>query len=180
MMRVFWMCTVGMGLVLSGCTIKEVTVAEETESLSQFWTVDSVITLEANQMQLSEEYWVQRYSVPETNTLFEDWTAIDGTLTTYEYHVDLSANTFTVDIYMNESLEASGEGVFEGEQWDWTYLEYGYQQPDGVSVVTIANLTDSSIVYERVGYGMNGGADWTMDEVMTLVDETEWRDSLPE
>ena len=40
---------------------------------------------------------------------YEDWTAVDGTVSTYEYTVDLSENTFTVDIYMNEEFEASGE-----------------------------------------------------------------------
>lgn len=162
----------------TGCTVK----VEEVyvEPLSGFWKADSVITLEANQLQLTEEYWVQRYTVPDTNTLFEDWTAIDGTVSTYEYAVDLTEKTFVVNIYMNEELDATGEGLFEGEQWDWTYLEYGFTQPDGVSVVTVADISEESIVYSRVGYGMSGGADWTVDEVLSPSSEDDWQDTLPQ
>lgn len=171
--------------VSTGCTVKVEDV--EVETLSQFWKADTTITIESNQMQLNEEYWVQRYTVPDTNTLFEDWVAIDGTLTTYEFSVDLSEQTFTVDIYMNEELDASGEGVFESEggydpadPWNWSYLEYGFTQSDGVSVVTVANIAEDSIEYSRVGYGMAGGADWTVDDVLTGLDEGAWRETLPE
>ncbi len=178
--------TLVMASVLStGCTVKVEDV--EVETLSQFWKADTTITIESNQMQLNEEYWVQRYTVPDTNTLFEEWVAIDGTLTTYEYSVDLSEQTFTVDIYMNGDLDATGEGVFESEggydpadPWNWSYLEYGFTQSDGVSVVTVANISDDSIEYSRVGYGMSGGADWTVDDLLTGLDEDTWRETLPE
>ena len=153
---------VGIAFQIS-CTVKESPV--EDPSINQFWKSSTVITIESNQFQLNEEYWVHRYSVPDTGMFYEDWTAIDGTVSTYEYTVDLSGNTLAVDIYMNEEFEASGEGTFEGENWDWTGLEYGFIQSDGVSVVTVAQFSSDSILYERVGYGMGGGAEWTVDEV---------------
>ena len=79
---------------------------------------------------------------------------------------------------MNQELDASGEGTFEGDRWDWTSLEYGFQS-DGVSVVTVAQFSNDSILYERVGYGMGGGADWTVDEVLSPLDESEWVNTLP-
>ena len=177
--RVMMVCgLVGLVGFDTGCTVKVEDVY--VEPLSGFWKADSVITLEANQMQLTEEYWVQRYTVPDTNSLFEDWTAIDGTVSTYEYTVNLVEQTFVVNIYMNEELDATGEGVFEGEQWEWTYLEYGFTQPDGVSVVTVADISEDSIVYSRVGYGMSGGADWTVDEVLSPSTESDWQETLPE
>ena len=99
---------VGLALQLS-CTVKVDPVEESP--INGFWKSNTVITIESNQFQLNEEYWVHRYSVPDTNMFYEDWTAIDGTVSTYEYTVDLSENTFTVDIYMNEEFEASGEGT---------------------------------------------------------------------
>jgi hypothetical protein len=161
----------------SACTVKVENV--EIDPINEYWKSDTVITIESNQMQLTDEYWVHRYSVPETNMLYEDWTAVDGTVSTYEFAVNLSENTFTIDIYMNEELDASGEGAFEGERWDWTGLEYGFLQPDGVNVVTVAQIEADSILYERVGYGMSGGADWTVDEVLTPLSEAEWTETFP-
>ena len=159
------------------CTVKDNPV--QTDPLNQFWKSNTIITIESNQFQLNEEYWVHRYSEPDTNMLYEDWTAVDGTVSTYEYTVDLSENTFVVDIYMNEEFEATGEGIFEGDRWDWTSLEYGFLQSDGVSVVTVAQFSAESILYERVGYGMGGGAEWTVDEVLSTIDESTWSDSFP-
>ena len=166
----------GITLQLS-CTVKVDPVKDAP--INEFWKSNTVITIESNQFQLNEEYWVHRYSVPDTNMFYEDWTAIDGTVSSYEYTVDLSENTFTVDIYMNEQFEASGEGVFEGERWDWTSLEYGFLQSDGVSVVTVAQFSDDSILYERVGYGMGGGAEWTVDEMLSPLDDTAWAETFP-
>lgn len=159
------------------CTDKEEAVDENV--INQFWKSDTTITIESFQTQLTEEYWVHRYSVPDTLMVYEDWTALDGTVSTYEYTVDLSENTFNVDIFLNQELDASGEGTFEGEQWDWTSLEYGFIQSDGVSVVTVAQFSEDAILYERVGYGMSGGADWTVDEVLSPMDETEWKNTIP-
>lgn len=164
-------------LASSACTVKVEDVA--VDPINQFWKSDTTITIESNQFELNEEYWVHRYSVPDTNMLYEDWTAIDGTVSTYEHSVDLSNNTFTVEIYMNEELEATGEGTFQGERWEWTGLEYGFVQPDGVSVVTVADISDDGILYERVGYGMGGGAEWTVDEIMTPMDEADWTATFP-
>ena len=167
----------GMVVLQTACTVKEEPVEEDV--INQFWKSDTTITIESFQTQLTEEYWVHRYSVPDTRMIYEHWTAVDGTLTTYEYMVDLSENTFTVDIYMNQELDASGEGTFEGDRWDWASLEYGFLQSDGVSVVTVAQFSNGSILYERVGYGMGGGADWTVDEILSPLDETEWTNTLP-
>ena len=166
-----------MLVIQTSCTVKVKPVEEDV--INQFWKSDTTITIESFQTQLTEEYWVHRYSVPDTQMVYEDWTAIDGTLSTYEYTVDLSEKTFTVDIYMNQELDASGEGTFEGDRWDWTSLEYGFLQSDGVSVVTVAQFSNDSILYERVGYGMGGGADWTVDEVLSPLDETAWTNTLP-
>ena len=166
-----------MVVIQTACTVKVEPVEEDV--INQFWKSDTTITIESFQTQFTEEYWVHRYSVPDTRMIYEDWTAIDGTLSTYEYKVDLSENTFTVDIYMNQELDASGEGTFEGDRWDWTSLEYGFLQSDGVSVVTVAQFSNDSILYERVGYGMGGGADWTVDEVLSPLNETEWTNTLP-
>ena len=166
-----------MVVIQTACTVKVEPVEEDV--INQFWKSDTTITIESFQTQFTEEYWVHRYSVPDTRMIYEDWMAIDGTLSTYEYKVDLSENTFTVDIYMNQELDASGEGTFEGDRWDWTSLEYGFLQSDGVSVVTVAQFSNDSILYERVGYGMGGGADWTVDEVLSPLNETEWTNTLP-
>ena len=159
------------------CTVK--TDPVETSTINQFWKSETTITIESFQSQFNEDYWVHRYSVPDTSIIFEDWTAIDGTVSTYEYTVDLSAKTFTVDVYMNQELDATGDGVFEGDGWDWTSLEYGFTQSDGVSVVTVAQFSPDSMLYERVGYGMGGGAEWTMDEVLTPLDEATWSETIP-
>ena len=161
----------------TSCTLKVESVQDDP--VNQFWKSNTTITIESNQFQLNEEYWVHRYSVPETNMFYEDWTAIDGTVSTYEYTVDLTENSLTVDIYMNEEFESSGEGTFEGENWDWSSLEYGFLQPDGVSVVTVAQFSSDAILYERVGYGMGGGAEWTVDEVLSPLDESDWAETLP-
>lgn len=174
MNQLFRIAVFGM---LFACTVKVEPVEEDV--INQFWKSDTTITIESFQTQLTEEYWVHRYSVPDTQMIYEDWTAIDGTLSTYEYTVDLSSNSFTVDIYMNQELDGSGEGTFEGDGWDWKTLEYGFLQSDGVSVVTVAQFSADSILYERVGYGMGGGADWTVDDVLSPVEETEWTSTLP-
>ena len=168
----------GVAILQTACTIKD-TMSEE-DLINEYWKSDTTITIESLQTQLTEEYWVHRYSVIDSQMIFEDWTAIDGTVSTYEYTVDFSDNSFVVDIFMNQELDASGEGTFEGERWDWTSLEYGFVQSDGVSVVTVAQFSTNSILYERVGYGMDGGADWTVDEVLSPLDETEWATTFPD
>ena len=86
--------------------------------------------------------------------------------------LDLSLNSLTVDIYMNEEFEASGEGTFEGDKLGLDQPRvWSFFQSDGVSVVTVAQFSTDSILYERVGYGMGGGAEWTVDEVLSPLDE---------
>ena len=133
-----------------------------------------VITIESNQMQLNDEYLVERIIDEASASITENWTAVDGTESAYVYQVDVETQTFALSIYMEGMLDVEGEGVFDGEGLDWDFSEHSYLNVDGVTEITRRNYAVDQIVSGTVGYGMDGGAEWTLDEVLTPITETEW------
>lgn len=147
---------------------------EDTTSISSYYHADIVITIESNQMQLQDEYWVERVVDETSSTITENWTAVDGTESAYIYQADVDAQTFEIAVYMEGALDVEGEGVFEGEGLNWTFSEHSYLNADGVTEITRRNYEADQIVSGTVGYGMDGGADWTLDEVLMPITESEW------
>lgn len=141
---------------------------------ASYYHADIVITIESNQMQLQDEYWVERIIDESTMTITENWTAVDGTQSAYVYQADVDARTFDISIYMEGTLDVEGEGVFEGDGLNWTFSEHSYLNTDGVTEITRRDYDVDQIVSGTVGYGMSGGAEWTLDEVLMPITESEW------
>lgn len=164
----------GLFCLFLACGDADKNTEEEGVTNTSYYFADIVITIESNQMQLQDEYWVERIIDAESSTITENWTAVDGTASAYVYQADLDAQTFDIAIYMEGTLEVEGEGVFEGEGLNWTFSEHSYLNVDGVTEITRRNYEAEQIVSGTVGYGMAGGAEWTLDEVLTPITESEW------
>ena len=145
---------------------------------TNYFYADIVITLESNQMRLEDEYWVERILDFSDNLITENWTAVDGTQSAYLYQVHPESMTFDIAVYMEGVLDVEGEGVFEGSGLAWTFSEHTYQNSDGVTEITQRNYDESQIVSGTVGYGMDGQAEWTLDEILRSISEQEWADAV--
>lgn len=133
----------------------------------------SVVTLESNQMRLEEEYWIEQIKDPTQSRVVENWTAIDGVSTRYEFNVHSELN-FDVLIFLQDQLDSEGVGTYDGIGLDWSYWEYNLIQADGIAVITHGQMNNGEIILSTVGYGMDGQAEWTLDEYLTPITSSEW------
>ena len=159
---------------LWGCGDASKDAAENSALVVEYYQADIIITIESNQMQLQDEYWVERILDTETTQITENWTAVDGTESAYLYAVSIEEQTFDIAVYMEGELQVEGEGTYEGVGLDWTFSEHSYINSDGVTEITRRNFEASQIVSGTVGYGMDGQAEWTLDEVLTSISESDW------
>ena len=97
-----------------------------------YYEAVSVVTLESNQLRLEEEYWIEQIKDPTQSRVVENWTAIDGVSTRYEFNVHSELN-FDVLIFLQDQLDSEGVGTYDGIGLDWSYWEYNLIQADGRS-----------------------------------------------
>ena len=124
-------------------------------------------------MRLEEEYWIEQIKDPTQNSIIENWISIDAVHTRYEFTIH-SELDFDVMIYLEDQLDSEGTGSFEGTGLDWRYWEYDLIQADGIAVITHGELVNDEITLSPVGYGMDGQAEWTLDEYLAPITKAEW------
>ena len=127
---------------------------------------------------LEEEYWIERVTDSITLSIKDNWIASDGSSSSYEFYPDTEEQTFDLSIFLENNLDSEGTGFFEGQGLDWSYWEYNLVQSDGVTVITHGEKDDEGILLSSVGYGMDGNADWTLDDVLSPISQTDWSEAI--
>jgi hypothetical protein len=172
-MTVFWLTP----LIFTSCSNSN-TSKQQTESTTEYYFANSVITLRPSSTRLEEEYWIERVKDPIVPSIKENWIASDGTLSSYEFYPSTVEQTFELSIFLGNNLDSEGTGFFEGQGLDWSYWEYNLVQSDGVTVITHGEKDDEGILLSSVGYGMDGNADWTLDDVLTPISQADWSEAI--
>ena len=83
----------GLACLSVACGASDKNPDGENSPGASYYHADIVITIESNQMQLQDEYWVERIIDESAMTITENWTAVDGTQSAYVYQADVDART---------------------------------------------------------------------------------------
>jgi len=128
----------------------------------------------------TNRYLIRRSLLPSDGQILEELFDMDsGEAHTAELTVDADAETFTM-ILTSENGSWNGSGTLEGTPWEWTHWESTLDFDDGITIVSIDDLSESQLTAEKTGTDSDGEVMYTSSEVFDVIDVDSWEAAFAE